>query len=439
MLKIPRSFSAIILHVRGKFLPMSGLRSSLVCQSIALAALSASALSAQAPLTLLDALDLAEKHNPALAAAAAAVNGAEAGITTARAYPNPFASTQTGRQMVRVPGNVTGMVQILSFQQPLEWGALRPSRIGLAERNRDVAELQRQVRRIAVLSQVRRTFYEVLRRDAELTLLQENLGLVESLRRRVAIQVEVGEAARLELVRADAEIASARAQANAARIRRVSALAAFRAAVGAPIEGEIRLSGEPEPVKALPPLDKISSDAAQDHPLLRLARSEKARAQSRITFEKSLRLPQPTLRTDYERYPDVPNFRVGIDIPIPLWNRREGPIAEAQANLREASANEQLRRIELLAALEGAYRRLEEAEEQIRAFEKGVLPEAEAALRAAQTAFQLGERGILEVLDAQRLLRSARVELLNARFDRQAALIDLDEFRGIDPVSLYRK
>lgn len=394
---------------------------------------------AQLTLNLREALELAERNNPALAAAAAIVSSAEAGMTTSRAYPNPLVSSQTGRQMVRFPGNSTGIVQILSFQQPLELGSLRPSRIALAERGREVAELQRQVRRVAVLSQVRRTFYEVLRRDAELGILQENLGLVESLRKRVAVQVEVGEAARLELVRANAEIASARAQLNAARIRRVSALAAFRAAVGAPLEAEIRLSGELEPVEALPALGRISSDAIDDHPILRLARSEKIRAGARVAFEKSLRVPQPTLRTDYERYPDVPNFRIGIDIPIPLWNRREGPIAEAEAAFREAAANEKLRRIELMAALEGAYRRIEEAQEQIQAYEKGVLPEAEAALKAAQTAFQLGERGILEVLDAQRLLRSARVELLNARFDRQAALIDLDELRGIDPTTLYRK
>lgn len=410
-----------------------------IAQSAFLLVLSSAASLAQSRLTLLEALDLAEKNNPALSAATAVVGGAQAGITTARAYPNPSTSSQTGRQMVRVPGNVTGMVQILSFLQPLELGALRPSRIALAERSLQVAELQRQVRRIAVLSQVRRTFYEVLRRDGEMAILQENLALVEALRKRIAVQVEVGEAARLELVRADAEIASARAQVNAARIRRVSALAAFRAAVGAPLAGDITLIGEPETVKVLPALEKLAEAAADEHPIMRLARGEKARAQSRISYEKSLRVPQPVLRTDYERYPDVPNFRVGIDIPLPLWNRREGPIAEAEAAMKEAAAIEDLRRIELLAALEGAYRRLEEAEEQIRAFEKGVLPEAEAALRAAQTAFQLGERGIMEVLDAQRLLRSARVDYLNARFDRQAALVDLDELRGIDPSALYKK
>ncbi|MEJ5368303.1 MAG: TolC family protein [Bryobacteraceae bacterium] len=395
--------------------------------------------SAQSTLTLAEALELAEKGNPSLAAAAAVVSGTEAGITTARAWPNPMASSQSGRQLVRVPGNVTGMVQILSFQQPLEIGSLRPSRIALAQSSREVAELQRQVRRIAVLSQVRRSFYEVLRRDGELSILRENLALVESLRNRIAVQVEVGEAARLELVRADAEIASARAQVNAARIRRVSALAAFRAAVGVPLAGDLSLSGELDPTRLIPPLSEIASAVLQEHPVLRLARSERMRAESRISYEKSLRLPQPVVRTDYERYPDVPNFRFGIELPVPLWNRRKGPIAEAEAALKEAAANEELRRVELLAALEGAYRRIEEAEEQIRAYENGVLPEAEAALRAAQTAFQLGERGIIEVLDAQRLLRSARVEYLNARFDRQAAIVDLDELRGADPLAIYRK
>jgi cobalt-zinc-cadmium efflux system outer membrane protein len=396
------------------------------------------AAAGQTRMTLVEALELAERQNPALQAAAAALEGAAAGVVTARAYPNPATSSQTGRQMVRVPGNVTGAVQILSFQQPLELGPLRPARIELAEKGRAVAEVQRQARRVAVLSQVRRTFYEVLRRDGEIEILSENLALVEALRKRVAVRVEVGEAARLELVRADAEVASARAQVNAARIRRVAALAAFRAAVGAPLPEMVSLTGTPDPSLPLPALEEMKQ-TAEDHPVLRLARGEKERARSRIAFEKAQRIPQPVFRTDYERYPDVPNFRVGVDLPIPLWNRREGPIAEAEAAYREAAANEELRRVELLAALEGAYRRLQEAEEQIRAYEKGVLPEAEAALRAAQTAFQLGERGILEVLDAQRLLRNARIEYLNAQFDRQAALVDLDELRGLDPLTLYRR
>jgi cobalt-zinc-cadmium efflux system outer membrane protein len=53
-------------------------------------------------------------------------------------------------------------------------------------------------------------------------------------------------------------------------------------------------------------------------------------------------------------------------------------------------------------------------------------------VEGAQAAFKFGERSILEVLDAQRVLRAARMDYLNARYDRQQALIDLEQLRAID-------
>jgi outer membrane protein, heavy metal efflux system len=138
------------------------------------------------------------------------------------------------------------------------------------------------------------------------------------------------------------------------------------------------------------------------------------------------------VRTDLERYPDVPNYRVGIQFPIPFWNRRKGPIAEAVATVRQLNSIAKAREIELRADLEGAYGRYQVASQQLLAFEDGLLREAEEGLRAAETAYQLGERGILEVLDAQRTLRIVRLDFLNAQFDRQAALVDLDELRSRD-------
>jgi len=56
--------------------------------------------------------------------------------------------------------------------------------------------------------------------------------------------------------------------------------------------------------------------------------------------------------------------------------------------------------------------------------------EAEAALRVAQAAYRFGERGILDVLDAQRVLRSVRADLIDARFQLQVARIALDQLTG---------
>jgi outer membrane protein, heavy metal efflux system len=381
-------------------------------------------------LDLLKALELADQFHPQLQAGTAQVDAARAGVTTARARPNPEVAFGAGRQTVRVAGNISGFVSTYSFSQPLELGALRPSRIEYAERFVGSAELARAETRLAVLTRVRRTFFEVLRRSGEIKLANENLALVENLRNKIQVRVDVGEAGRLELIRAEAEVAMARTLANSARLRLVNEQAQFRAAVAAPLDSGITLEGNLDPAIGLPPFEELWKEASERHPALALARSEIRRAQARVEYERALLRPQPSVRTDMERYPDVPNYRVGIQLPIPFWNRRQGPIAEAVATVRQVSAVARAREIELRAALEGAYGRYQVASQQLLAYEDGLLREAQEGLRAAETAYQLGERGILEVLDAQRTLRIVRLDFLNAQFDRQAALIDLDELRS---------
>jgi len=77
-----------------------------------------------------------------------------------------------------------------------------------------------------------------------------------------------------------------------------------------------------------------------------------------------------------------------------------------------------------------AWKSMEMARLRIEALSQGALREAEAALRVAQAAYRFGERGILDVLDAQRVLRSVRTDLIDARFQLQAARIALEELTG---------
>ena len=54
-------------------------------------------------------------------------------------------------------------------------------------------------------------------------------------------------------------------------------------------------------------------------------------------------------------------------------------------------------------------------------------------MKAAEAAYRFGERGILDVLDAQRVLRTVRTDYLNAQYDLQAALIEIEQLRAVDP------
>ena len=121
-----------------------------------------------------------------------------------------------------------------------------------------------------------------------------------------------------------------------------------------------------------------------------------------------------------------------MSIPIPVWDRRQGPIGEAVAVLQQAALAREQTRLTLLGDLEINYQRLLVARQQIAAFEGGLIRQAESALQVAEAAFKFGERGFLEVLDAQRVLRAIRADFLNARFEKQSALVELERLTARD-------
>lgn len=386
-----------------------------------------------APLTLEAAIALAIENHPQLRAGEAQIDAARAGIRSAAARPNPEFAALAGRQTYRVPENVSGLVTSFSVTQPLDIGPARPARIDFATRTRESSEIARDVTRLSVLSAVRRAFYAALRRNDEIKILEESYRLVEEFAKRTHVRVDVGEAGRLEGIRADAELATARTALNNARLQYVTALTQLRGAIGATIDPAQVPQGNLDPAQQLPPLESIRGEVMSRHPAMLLAQAEVRRADSRIKLEQAQVRPQPAIRVEMDRPPDTPTYRAGISIPLPFWNRREGLIAEAVAGMRQTQALADARQLELMAAVDSAYGRYQLATQSLGAFEQGLLREAEESVKAAEVAYRLGERGILEVLDAQRVLRTVRLDFLNAQYERQFALIDLDELRAIEP------
>lgn len=398
---------------------------------LALAAIAVSGHAAE-PLTLERALDLAERSNPRMRASAAQVEGAGAGVRTAQVYPNPTVSAGGGRVSARVPEALGGGLAGLGVEQPIDLPSIRAPRIRAAESGREAAILARDEVRLQVRADVRRAFYEVLRREAELDLAAETERLIDSIRRRVAVRVEVGESPRLELTRAEAEVATATNAVASARLRVAQAKAALRAVVGLGPADELRVAGEIAAPPAPPTLDALRDEVLARYPGLAQARAEVRRAEARLATERALRVPQPTLVADVLQGPETRDALLGVRVPIPLFDRRQGPIGEASAALGVAAAETDRRRLELVAALESAYNRYQVAAEQIAVFEGGLLKQAEAALRVAESAYRFGERGFIEVLDAQRVLRQVRTDFLAARFEQQSAHVDLEQLRASD-------
>ena len=66
----------------------------------------------------------------------------------------------------------------------------------------------------------------------------------------------------------------------------------------------------------------------------------------------------------------------------------------------------------------------------VTALESGIVSRAEAALKVAEAAYRFGERGFLEVIDAQRVFRAARAELIAARYELATAWVEIQRLRA---------
>jgi outer membrane protein, heavy metal efflux system len=384
-------------------------------------------------LTLSEAIAMAKRNSPRLRGAAAANQRAVAATRTAKAYTNPTAEVFEGLQYARpisIPG-IPGVLQHYAAYQAIEIPSERRARRRFAELASTSSRYGQEGVLLSVEGDAKHAFYTVLRRREEVEHAKENLKLVEDLRRRVEVEVKVGERGGLELTRAEAEIAHARFAVRSAELELANSIALLRISIAAPADTHLDPRGSLEPTLKLPPLKEIHELVLRTHPAVAQLVSDVKVAEAKLDHERALRIPQPTLFAEFENQPDLRFWRAGVTVPIPLWDHRQGQIAESQAAISETNAVLDQRRLELISATEHAYEQYQLADQQATALEGGELRAAETAVDAAKAAYRFGERGIVEVLDAQRVLQSVRGDLVDAQYQRQSALIDLEELGAI--------
>jgi cobalt-zinc-cadmium efflux system outer membrane protein len=386
-------------------------------------------------LTLAAAIGMAQRNSPRLHEAAAVTNRARAGALTAKAYTNPSAEIYEGDQYsrpVKNPGT-PGLLQHYAVSQTIEIPTERRARKRVAQFGIEGSQSGEQAVGLSVVADAKHAFYNALRQREEIEHSRENLQLVEDLHRRVEVEVQTGEKGRLELTRAEAELARARFQVRSAELQYANAIANLRVTIAAPADANIDPQGGFEPRTLLPPLEQLREKVLDTHPLIAESKASTQQANATLDRERALRIPQPVAFAEYENQPDQRFWRVGATIPIPLWDRRRGQIADARAAISQSNAVLNQRQLELTAALERAYEQYQLADQQATSLEAGSLRAAESAVDAAKAAYRFGERGIVEVLDAQRVLQHVRGDLLDAQFARQSAMVDLESLGAIAP------
>lgn len=423
--------------------PWKRLALALLCCSAGLATAQPGGLPAAVPPTVAPApaqegpeLSLAQliqavlDHNPGLQAAYRLREQAEAGVNTAGALANPRLELSRGENEARLASATPGPVRGWAVSQFIENPALRNARIEAARSAERGSRHQVAAVRNELVAQVQLKAYEHLLRRDEARALAEDLALLEQVRERVRLRVESGEAARYEIIKADAEIINARQRQRTAALQAEQALLGLNRLAAGQLPARWRLAGDLDAEVASGELEELQQLARQNNPELQSLQSQLDRAQNQLEGARSSRWPGVDLRYSETTAVDTRQHLLGVQLQIPLFDQRRGPVAEAASERERVRIRLEGRQAELQQQLLQAWKSLEMARLRVEALAQGVMREAEAALRVAQAAYRYGERGILDVLDAQRVLQSVRADLLDARYQLQAARIELELLSG---------
>lgn len=281
-----------------------------------------------------------------------------------------------------------------------------------------------------LVAQVKLRAYEALLFQAQASAAAEAVDLLEQVRERVRVRVESGEAGRYEIIKADAEIINARERLQTTRLMAGQSLQELNRMAAGHLPQGWSLVGDLGEVFELISLEQIQQQVLERNPELAALKAQVIQAQAQLRAASGGRWPGLEVRYSQMRDPEVRQGQLSVGIQVPLLDTRSGPIAQASAELQRLQVRLEGRQAELQQQILVVWKSLEIARLRIEALGQGSLREAEAALRIAQAAYRFGERGILDVLDAQRVLRSVRADLIDARFQLQAARIALEQLTG---------
>jgi cobalt-zinc-cadmium efflux system outer membrane protein len=373
-------------------------------------------------------------QSPALRGAANAVDAARAAVDTARTIPNPQIEVMNGTRKPR-PGinDINGNLKSISVTQDLDMPWHRFPRVDGALAGLSAAQANEQSFKADMRAQLRLRYYDLVRRIAENRVAAEDVKLMEGIHKRIALQVETGEKAKFELVKANAELLNAQKMQESAGLRVRQSRGALRALVGIQLPESFEVHEQAHAFEPPAPLATVRDDVLKTNPELQRTRAERQQLDRKLSEEKALRFPKFALRADQDQDPEWRSKRVGLAMNLPLWDWRGGPVGEAAARLSQTDNQLAYQEFSLLQSLEAAYQQYGIANAQVVALEGGIVSHAANALRIAELAYKAGEKSFLEVMDAQRVYRAARNELITAQFELASAWSEIERLRATTP------
>ena len=392
---------------------------------------------------------MAVQRNPTLAQAEASIRAAEGRRRQAGMFPNPVAGYFLEEFVFRSPGET--MEQGVFIEQTIPLGGKLGKAKRVFAREKDQAVILAEAQRLRVTNSIRILYYETLGAQ-RMVELRDDLSQLA----REAVEItkdlfNVGQADRpdqleIEIEAERSEIDFLRAQNDWHRSWR-----SLAAMVGNAELVPARLAEIPEAELATLNEVQLLDTLLTGSPEVRVAQAGVERARAVLSRARAERIPDLFLRGglgyNYERFEPVLPSTVGqrkgatgrleVGVNVPIFNRNQGGIAAAEADL--AIAERDLERLQLVlrSRFASGFREYRNAQQMVERYRTQVVPRARQGYQMYLSSFRQMAAAYPQVLIAQRTLFQVEVEYARALIELRQAAVGLRGFLlegGLDPI-----
>ena len=358
-------------------------------------------------------LEIVERNNPSLQADRMLIDAAQGDLQTASAFPNPVVSY--GRK----PSEKEAVVE-----QPLPIFGQRGLRMEGAKLGVDATSARVTSTKATSLRDAAHAFIALLIAQERLARRDKAEAQMEKAHRIVVGQVDAGTRSRYDKARMDIEFANIRMQAAQAHSALNDALARVVDAAGAPDWQPIAV-GRFQPTLSSASFANLWQHAQESLPTVRAAIAEQALADKMIEVEKREAWPTPSFGVGKLRDSEGRHTVIGVSVEIPLFDRRQGQVAKAQAQAREAA----LRREAVIRNAQNELRRattlLSQRITLTQRFRQDALDLLPDLNQMAQDSYTLGKGSILELIDSIQSISEKEIVYLDLTEEMLRAEIDV--------------
>jgi cobalt-zinc-cadmium efflux system outer membrane protein len=382
-------------------------------------------------LSLVRASELAMLNNPSIRDARANIDDAQGQAVQAGLYPN--LRFDSGN-----PNQIGGMNTQFSpgfTQHFVRGGKLRLSKAAAEDAVRQ-ATLAYVRQRYEVITDVRQQFYQVLSLQERVRVLKNLVELADQSLNISQKLLDSGQGTLTDKLLLRVELRKNQVALRTAELSLAAAKQQLAALLGTP---EMRIDRVVGVLNAQ--LPTWTDEDARATLLARNAELQSRRIEidrTRLLLRRAEAEPTPdwdvTGGWQYNPYNNNgsnPAY-MGVFFDLPIWNRNQGGIRSANANVNQAAAQLSAAQNDLLRQLADALARYRSAQQVVETFETSILPDSQQTLQLVRQGYKEGQFDLVRLLEAQRGIVEANLEYIDALYNRLNAAADVANWLQLD-------